>query len=110
MDVSQEIGTPCRRRRYWMRVPTRISIRWGVTTRTPSSGGVIASRLRASAKNGNTSAGARPRRSCSRCKMWVRMDLEIRTDDHVRGATGDALVVYADFPCPYCALAHARLS
>ncbi len=38
------------------------------------------------------------------------MSLEIRTDDHVRGSTGDVVIVYADFTCPYCALAHARLS
>lgn len=37
-------------------------------------------------------------------------DLEIRPDDHVRGAAGEVLIVYADFTCPYCALAHARLS
>jgi protein-disulfide isomerase len=37
-------------------------------------------------------------------------DLQIRPDDHVRGTTGDVLIVYADFTCPYCALAHARLS
>jgi protein-disulfide isomerase len=43
--------------------------------------------------------------------MWVRMDSELRTDDHVRGANGDPLViVYADFTCPYCAVAHERLS
>jgi protein-disulfide isomerase len=42
--------------------------------------------------------------------MWVRMALEIRTDDHVRGSTGDVVLVYADFTCPYCALAHARLT
>jgi protein-disulfide isomerase len=34
-----------------------------------------------------------------------------RGDDHVRGAESDPLVVvYADFTCPWCALAHARLS
>lgn len=38
------------------------------------------------------------------------MSLEIRTDDHVRGSTGEVVIVYADFTCPYCALAHARLS
>jgi protein-disulfide isomerase len=42
--------------------------------------------------------------------MWIRMDSPLRTDDHVRGPTGgDLVVVYADFTCPYCALAHARL-
>jgi len=40
----------------------------------------------------------------------MRMDLQVRTDDHVRGATGDVVIVYADFTCPFCALAHARLS
>jgi protein-disulfide isomerase len=41
--------------------------------------------------------------------MWIRMD-SLRTDDHVRGPTGaDLVVVYADFTCPYCALAHVRL-
>lgn len=42
--------------------------------------------------------------------MWVRMGLELHTDDHVRGATGEVLIVYADFTCPYCALTHARLT
>jgi protein-disulfide isomerase len=42
--------------------------------------------------------------------MWVRMGLQIRTDDHVRGSTGEVVLVYADFTCPYCALAHARLT
>jgi protein-disulfide isomerase len=42
--------------------------------------------------------------------MWVRMGLQRRTDDHVRGTAGDVLIVYADFTCPYCALAHTRLS
>jgi protein-disulfide isomerase len=42
--------------------------------------------------------------------MWMRMGLQLRTDDHVRGATGDVLIVYADFTCPYCALAHVRLT
>jgi protein-disulfide isomerase len=34
----------------------------------------------------------------------------LRPDDHVRGP-GDAplVVVYADFTCPFCAVAHARL-
>ncbi|HEU4658972.1 MAG TPA: DsbA family protein [Capillimicrobium sp.] len=36
---------------------------------------------------------------------------EIRTDDHVRGpADGELVVVYADFTCPFCAVAHERLS
>jgi len=38
------------------------------------------------------------------------MGLQLRTDDHVRGTAGDVLIVYADFTCPYCALAHARIS
>jgi protein-disulfide isomerase len=43
--------------------------------------------------------------------MWIRMDSPLRTDDHVRGPTGaDLVVVYADFTCPYCALAHVRLT
>jgi protein-disulfide isomerase len=42
--------------------------------------------------------------------MWMRMGLQRRTDDHVRGTAGDVLIVYADFTCPYCALAHARLT
>jgi protein-disulfide isomerase len=34
-----------------------------------------------------------------------------RGDDHVRGpADAPLVVVYADFTCPWCALAHARLS
>jgi protein-disulfide isomerase len=40
----------------------------------------------------------------------MRMGLDRRTDDHVRGTAGDVLIVYADFTCPYCALAHARLT
>lgn len=36
---------------------------------------------------------------------------EIRTDDHVRGPTdGELVIVYADFTCPFCAVAHERLS
>jgi protein-disulfide isomerase len=44
--------------------------------------------------------------------MWIRMDdSEIRTDDHVRGPTDAPLVVvYADFTCPFCAVAHVRLT
>ena len=35
---------------------------------------------------------------------------ELRPDDHVRGDAGAPLVVmYADFTCPYCAVAHERL-
>jgi protein-disulfide isomerase len=34
-----------------------------------------------------------------------------RPDDHVRGPDdAELVVVYADFTCPYCAVAHARLS
>jgi protein-disulfide isomerase len=34
----------------------------------------------------------------------------VREDDHVRGAPGAPLIVmYADFTCPRCAVAHARL-
>ena len=36
---------------------------------------------------------------------------EVRDDDHVRGDRSASLVVlYADFTCPRCALAHARLT
>ena len=36
---------------------------------------------------------------------------ELRDDDHVRGPDrAPHLIVYADFTCPYCALAHARLT
>ena len=42
--------------------------------------------------------------------MWVSMGSDIRTDDHVRGSTGEVVIVHADFTCPYCALAHARLT
>lgn len=39
------------------------------------------------------------------------MDSQPRSDDHVRGPDdAELVVVYADFTCPYCALAHARLS
>ena len=35
----------------------------------------------------------------------------LRDDDHVRGADGAPLVIlYADFTCPRCAVAHARLA
>ncbi len=35
----------------------------------------------------------------------------LRDDDHVRGAThGTPILFYADFTCPRCALAHARLT
>jgi protein-disulfide isomerase len=44
--------------------------------------------------------------------MSVHMvDQDVREDDHVRGDTDAPLViVYADFTCPYCAVAHERLS
>ena len=36
---------------------------------------------------------------------------EIDPDDHVRGPIdAELVVVYADFTCPYCAVAHLRLS
>lgn len=36
---------------------------------------------------------------------------EIRTDDHVRGPTdGEVVLMYADFTCPFCAVAHLRLA
>lgn len=35
----------------------------------------------------------------------------MRPDDHVRGpADAPLVVVYADFTCPFCAVAHARLA
>ena len=35
----------------------------------------------------------------------------LRDDDHVRGdAAGNVILFYADFTCPRCALAHARLT
>jgi protein-disulfide isomerase len=41
--------------------------------------------------------------------MCIRMS-DLRTDDHVRGAADAPLVVvYADFTCPFCAVAHQRL-
>jgi protein-disulfide isomerase len=40
-----------------------------------------------------------------------RVDQDVREDDHVRGETDAPLViVYADFTCPFCAVAHERLS
>lgn len=39
------------------------------------------------------------------------LDCSIRPDDHVRGpADAPLVVVYADFTCPFCAVAHVRLS
>lgn len=35
---------------------------------------------------------------------------QVRTDDHIRGSAGEVVIVHADFTCPYCALAHARLT
>ena len=97
-------------------------------TRKRSSGGVIASRLRASAKNAKTSSGV-PGSRCSRrsvCTLQAHTsgyadrtmeDLRsaappsLRDDDHVRGDPAGTLVVfYADFTCPRCALAHERLT
>ena len=66
--VSQRIGSRCRVRRYSISVPARISIGRGVTTWNASHGGVIASRLPASAKNGKTSSGV-PSRRCSRVSV-----------------------------------------
>lgn len=34
---------------------------------------------------------------------------DLRPDDHVRG-DGPLVVVYADFACPHCAVAHARIT
>jgi protein-disulfide isomerase len=51
------------------------------------------------------------RRRSRRIKMWIGMDSDLRIDDHVRGPDeAELVVVYADFTCPYCALAHARLT
>src|SRR5215217_4502792 len=69
IPVSQETGTPCRRRRYSISAPTRMSIGRGVTIRKPSQAGVIASRLPASAKNGKTASGG-PGSRCSRRRTW----------------------------------------
>ena len=42
--------------------------------------------------------------------MASAMSLELRPDDHVRGPEdGELIVVYADFTCPFCAVAHVRL-
>ena len=109
--------------------PGCTSIGPGVTTRKRSSGGVIASRLRASAKNGKTSSGG-PSSRCSRCRTWVRMTsatgLGWRTmscawvtcarppSRRCAPTTTCAArrarrcsIVYADFTCPRCALAAA---
>jgi protein-disulfide isomerase len=44
--------------------------------------------------------------------MYVRMiDQDVHDDDHVRGPSDAPLVVvYADFTCPFCAVAHEHLS
>src|SRR3954453_3331681 len=52
--LSQEIGKPRRLSRYLIRAPGCISSGAGVSTLNLSHGGVIFSRLRASAKNGKT--------------------------------------------------------
>ena len=52
-----------------MIAPARISIGRGVTIRKPSHGGVIASRLPASAKKGKTSSGV-PGSRCSWRRVW----------------------------------------
>jgi protein-disulfide isomerase len=59
---------------------------------------------------------------CSRSRTWVRTYCvriseltsapvpDLRPDDHVRGPEDAPLIiVYADFTCPYCAVAHERL-
>ena len=109
--------------------PRRISIGPGVTTRKRSSGGVIASRLRASAKNGKTALGRpgeallapedvdvhrslrlRPYASLRMTDLRSAPVPGLRADDHVRGPDGGPLVLfYADFACPRCAVAHERL-
>src|SRR5829696_3358240 len=67
-----------------MSAPTRIVTSPGVMTSKRSSGGVIASRLRASANRSNTSAGV-PGSSCSRWSVWMRI---IRcTDERPRERT-----------------------
>jgi hypothetical protein len=66
--VSQLIGSPRILSRYSMSAPTRISIGPGVTISNFSEGGVIASRLPASAKKGKTSSGV-PGRRCSRLRV-----------------------------------------
>ena len=36
---------------------------------------------------------------------------DIHTDDHARGPTdGELILVYADFTCPFCAVAHDRMT
>ena len=44
--------------------------------------------------------------------MWrLMVDEDVRADDHARGPSDAPLViVYADFTCPFCAVAHERLS
>ena len=74
------------------------------------------SRLWASAKKGKTASGV-PGSRCERSSEWILMtDLTsapvppLTTADHVRGPDDAPLViVYADFACPFCALAHERL-
>ncbi len=63
MRVSHMSGRPRSRRRYSISAPASIAIGLGVTMRKRSDGGVIASRLPASAKKAKTSSGAR----ASRC-------------------------------------------
>src|SRR4051794_11731914 len=124
IDVSQPTGSPRSVSRYWMSAPTRMGMSPGVTTSKRSSGGVMASRLRASAKNGKTSSGV-PGRTCSRRSSNVRIvpgtfpepmgDLTSapvagpRADDHVRGDGPELVVMYADFTCPRCAKAALHL-
>jgi len=41
----------------------------------------------------------------------LMVDSDVQDDDHVRGPSDAPLViVYADFTCPFCAVAHERLS
>src|SRR4051812_24785642 len=51
-------------------------------------------------------------RARGRCKMCGHMvDQHEHDDDHARGPSDAPLViVYADFTCPFCAVAHERLS
>src|SRR3954471_13629735 len=70
MVVRHEIAIPRSLSRYSISVPGRISIGPGVTTRKPSHGGVIASRLSASPKNGKTFSGGAGS-VCSRVRTWT---------------------------------------
>ena len=119
--------------RYWRSVPTPIAIGSGVSSRKRSSGGVIASRFRGSAKNGKTSSGGASSR-CSKRIMWTSGP-RIATASYVRTLHADdrpaqrrrsrgpraptttsaarttprVVLFYGDFACPKCAVAHHRL-